>query len=398
MTFPYLELPVETDCDHMKYSTICTLLLSLFSAPLFAADNLGLYQDEVIVPDQSEQARVDGMQQAMGDVLLKVTGTEQVLENEWLLTAMSTAGQFVQQYRYRSEAIPAEEQQPDENGKVARERLYLSVRFDTNSIDELLRQHGFTIWGETRPATLIWLGVEQGGGRVLVGANDSGLVRELIDKEAARRALPVKLPLLDLTDQSAINMADIWGDFLDSIQSASLRYHPQAILVGRIYPVAGGQWGVRWTLIYQGEVFRWLQQSSEVGPLLAEGIGNTAEKLVQRFVESSVTGSDEILLEISDVKGLSAYSRVMEYLGGLPGVKEVKVNKMMPTTLSIRIRTEGGSDAVVQTIALGDVLEVQASPLELVPAVAPAEKGDVSDESGETPKQPLKTLYYHMVP
>lgn len=382
----------------MKNSTIFTLLVLFWSVPLMAADSLGLYQDEVVVTDQGEQARADGMQQAMGDVLLKVSGTAQVFEDEWLLTAMSTAGQFVQQYRYRSEAIPQEEQLPDENGKVVRERLYLSVRFDTSSIDELLRQHGYTIWGETRPTTLIWLGVEQGGNRVLVGANDTGLVRELIDQEAARRALPVKLPLLDLTDQSALNMADIWGDFLDSIQSASLRYRPQAILIGRLYPVSGGQWGVRWTLIYQGEVFRWLQQSSEVAPLIAEGIGNTAEQLVQRFAESFVTGSDEILLEISGVQGLSAYGKVMDYLAGLPGVKEVKVNKMMPTSLSIRIRTEGGSEAVLQTIALSDVLEAVQAPLDTDIPIPPADKVGTGDSVEVEPKTVQKVFYYHMVP
>lgn len=380
----------------MKNSTIFALLFLVVTSPLFAADSLGMYQDEVLVADQSEQARLDGMQQAMGNVLLKVSGTAQVLDNEWLLTAMSTAGQFVQQYRYRSEAIPPEEQQPDENGKVVRERLYLSVRFDANSIDDLLRQHGFNVWGGTRPVTLIWLGVEQAGSRVLVGANDTGLVRELIDKEAAHRALPVKLPLLDLTDQSAINMADIWGDFLDSIQSASLRYRPQAVLVGRLYPVSGGQWGVRWTLLYQGEVFRWMQQSSEVAPLIAEGIGNTAEQLVQRFAVSFVSGSDDILLEVSGVQGLSAYSKVTEYLGGLPGVKEVKVLKMMPTALSIRIRTEGGSEAALQTIALGDVLEVQAPPLGAEPQTPP-EKNDNNGE-GSDAKLPPKIHYYRMVP
>jgi uncharacterized protein len=382
----------------MKNSTIFTLLFILCSSPLFAADTMGLYQDEVVVTDQGEQARADGLQQAMGEVLLKVSGTSQVLEDEWLLTAMSTAGQFVQQYRYRSEAIPPEEQQADENGQVLRERLYLSARFDANSIDELLRQHGYTIWGETRPVTLVWLGVEQGGHRVLVGANDTGLVRELIDKEAARRALPIKLPLLDLTDQSALSMADIWGDFLDSIQSASLRYRPQAILVGRLYPVSGDQWGVRWTLTYQGEVFRWLQQSSEVAPLIAEGIGNTAEQLVQRFAESFVTGSDEILLEISGVQGLSAYGKVMDYLAGLPGVQEVKVNKMMPTSLSIRIRTEGGSDAVLQTIALSDVLEAVSPPPSSEPPIPNQGKVESGDSTDDTPKKVQKVFYYHMVP
>ncbi len=381
----------------MKYTTIFTLLFFFAVSPLFAAESLGLYQAEVVVSDQSEQVRKEGMQQAMGNVLLKVSGTAQTLENEWLLTAMSMAGQFVQQYRYRSEAIPAEQQRPDENGHIAREKVYLSVTFDANSIDELLRQHGFTIWGKTRPATLIWLGVEQGGKRVLVGANDSGLVRELVDQEASRRALPVKLPMLDLTDQSAISLADIWGDFLDSIQSASLRYHPQAILVGRIYPLAGGRWGVRWTLIYRDEVFRWLQQSSDVAPLIAEGIGNTAEHLVQRFAESSVSGSDEMLLNISGVRGLSAYNKVMDYLSGLPGVKEVIVDKMMPTSMIARIHTEGGSEAVRQTIALGDVLEVAQSP-----QMQPEPQGDnnsgTEDGSKKQAQKPTTTLYYHMIP
>jgi len=380
----------------MKHLKIVTLLTLLLASPLSVAEGLGLYQDVVEVPDQSEAARATGMQQAMANVLLKVSGTFRTQEDELLVAAMGGASRFVQQYRYRSEAIPEEQQKPDESGNIAKERLLLSVHFDQNSIDELLRQHGYTIWGDTRPATLIWLGVEQGGRRVLVGANDSGLVREMIDKEAARRALPVKLPLLDLTDRSAVRIADIWGEFIGAIQQASQRYHPQAVLVGRIYPALGGVWEVNWTLSYQGEMFHWTLQSAEVSELIANGIGNTAEQLVQRFAESFVSGKEVIQLEIDGVRGLKDYGRVMDYLAGLPGVKEVTTNKMTPTSLSINIRTEGGSQAALQTIVLGDVLEeVQPVPGTEVPS----QNSETPSDGGDPSQQQIpKILYYRLIP
>jgi len=119
-----------------------------------------------------------------------------------------------------------------------------------------LRSHGFTVWGTARPATLIWLGVENKASRVLVGANDGGLLRGLIDQESERRALPVKLPQLDMRDQQQVSTADVWGDFLDTIKRASQRYDAQAIVIGRLYQTSSRRWEARWTLDYRGEVER----------------------------------------------------------------------------------------------------------------------------------------------
>lgn len=386
----------------MRYLTCLPLLCLLLAAPLQAVEYHGLYHAEVETADQGAEARAAGMQQAMADVLLKISGTGRVLEDERLAESLQSASRFVQQYRYRSEAIPPEEQQLDEAGNPIRERLWLSVRFDQKSIDELLRRNGYTVWGTARPGTLIWLGVEQGGSRVLVGDNDSGLVRELIDAESRRRALPVILPLLDLIDQSRVRPVDVWGDFLDTIEQASQRYTPQAILIGRLYPAAG-QWEVRWTLMHQGDVMRWQQRAAEVSSLIADGIGQTSEHLVQRFARSYATGSGSILLEVAGIDSLERYRRVLDYLAAVHGVTAVLAERVTPHAVRFRLQAEGGSEAVLQTVALGDVLE----PLPQQPqrsAAAPLPQGQPenvkgTDESAAPVSPPApQVMHYRLVP
>ena len=360
----------------MRYLTIAALFFCLISPPLQAADYRGLYRAEVEVPDREAEARFEGMRQAMAEVLLKVSGAGAVRENPSLLEAMQQPARFVQQYSYRSEPIPLEEQTTVEDEPPRESRLLLNVRFDQRSIDELLSRTGFNVWGNARPTTLIWLGVEDGGTRVLVGANDSGLVREIIDAEAARRALPVKLPLLDLTDRGKVRPVDVWGEFIDTIKAASQRYAPQAILVGRLYPVSSSRWEVRWSLDYRGELFRWQSQSEEVAPLIAEAIDRVTDQLASHFAQSSLTGSGEMMMRVEGVQNLKDYRRVIDYLSGVHGVSRVVVDTVTPEAIRLRVAAEGGMDTVLQVIALGDTLE----KLEQPPVPAPGFSMQLSQE------------------
>jgi hypothetical protein len=345
----------------MRYLTIFPLFICLLSLPLQAAEYKGLYEAEVEVPNQGAGARSEGMRQAMAAVLLKVSGAGRVRDDASLAEAMQQPDRYVQQYRYRSDASPQGQQSSTKGGRQ-KESLLLSVRFDQRSIDELLRQSGFNVWGEARPSTLIWLGVEDGGTRVMVGANDSGRVREIIDSEAARRALPIKLPLLDMTDQGKVRPADVWGEFIDTIKKASQRYAPQAILVGRLYPVSGRRWEVRWLLDYRGEVSRWQSQSGEVAPLIAEAIDRVTDDLASHFAQGSVSGSGEVLMRVEGIRNLKDYRRVVDYLEAVHGVKQVVVDTMTPTAARLRIVAEGGMDTVLRIIALGNTLVKMEQP------------------------------------
>jgi hypothetical protein len=337
----------------------------------------------------------------------------------------------VQQYRYRSEEIPPRERKPDADGKPGAEsRVWLWVGFDSASVDNLLRRFGFNVWSAARPTTLVWLGVEEGKRRVLVGANDQGLVREVLDAEAQRRAIPLRLPLLDLADQSKVRPVDIWGGFVDHIEEASQRYEPQAVLIGKLYPVSDG-WEARWTLRYQGQQYEWQQRAAEVTAVIASGVGGTSDYLSQRFADSRGLGVHELALRIEGVAGMGDFRRASDYLLSLHGVSAVMLRRIDATASSFLLKIEGGREAVLQAINLGDVLVKVATPVpesllspeftalpQVTPAAQPAvvpppavvpdpseqpmEQTGPVDDAGQLPQPapvvPLDELVYRLLP
>jgi len=386
----------------MRYLTIVSFFTFLLSLPLQAALP-ALYEAEVEVSDQGVGARSEGMGKAMAAVLLKVSGSGSVVENATVAVEMQQPARYVQQYSYRNEV----------NG-----RLLLQVRFEPHGIDELLRRSGLNVWGDARPSTLVWLGVEDGGKRVLVGANDRGLVRDVIEREAARRALPVTLPQLDRSDLDNVRPADVWGEFLETIKGASQRYAPQAILVGRAYPVSAGGWETRWSLDYRGEIMRWQSASGEIAPLIAEAIDRVTDHMVSTFTQNFADGSGEMVMQVEGVRNLRDYRRVINYLKGTIGVKQVVAESMSIPTVRLRIVAEGGIDSILNTLALGNTLTKVAQPLpQPVPATMPGEqvkvRSDVDRSEGkysadvnvpELPEPtgggepPLPELVYRLLP
>ncbi|MEN8170210.1 MAG: DUF2066 domain-containing protein [Pseudomonadota bacterium] len=347
---------------YLKVLSLCGLLF-FWGLPSQAAQLNGLYEAEVVVANQGRGLRTTAMSEAMAAVLLKVSGSSAVLGEEVIQSAMADAARYVQQYRYRSEAIPSGKRQVAKNGKPAADsRLLLSVGFDSASIDKLLRRFGFTVWSSARPATLVWLAIEEGSRRVLVGANDQGLVREVLEAEAQRRALPLLLPLLDLTDRSKVRPAEIWGGFLENIETASQRYEAQAILIGKLYST-GGRWEAHWTLRYQGQEHVWQKRAKGVRAVIASGVGGSSDYLLQHFAKSSYLGVDQLALRIEGVDGMSAFRRVNDYLLSLHGVEAVTLRRVDASSNSFLVQIEGSREAVLQAITMGDVLVKVETPV-----------------------------------
>ncbi len=356
---------------YLKFITLCGWLF-IWGLPAQAAQLNGLYEAEVELADQGLDTRATAMGEAMAAVLLKVSGSAAVLDEPVIKSAMEDAARYVQQFRYRSEAIPAEKREKLRGGeRAAEERLLLWVGFDSASIDSLLRRFGFNVWSAARPGTLVWLAVEEGSRRVLVGANDRGLVRDVLESEAQRRAIPLRLPLLDLTDQSKVRAVDVWGGFVDNIEAASLRYETQAILIGKLYSL-GKEWEARWTLRYQGDQYEWLQRARDISTVIASGVGGTSDYLSKRFAASSYLGQDQLALRIEGVANMNDFRRINDYLLSLHGVSVVTLRKTDATSSSFLVEVEGGRETVLQAIAMGDMLvEVEPTPEVLQPESSP---------------------------
>jgi len=107
---------------------ICLLLL----APWAIADSP--YTGQVPVASQSEADTAGGLSSALGQVLVKLTGDNSVLNRPGVAKAIAQPNRYVQQYRYAQD-VAADSGQPQV-------RLTLIVQFDHAAIDKLLADLG----------------------------------------------------------------------------------------------------------------------------------------------------------------------------------------------------------------------------------------------------------------
>ncbi len=347
-----------------------------------------LYEEEVPVEGQGREERAYVVREALKEVLVRISGRNEaraLAEDETLVPRPT---RFVQQFRYRKfksdEVIPAN---PVDGAKPYTQKLWL--RFTEKAIANLLRQQGLPVWGKTRPATLVWLVVDDQKQRILIGNNTSHISRTHIEQEAKKKGLPFRLPLLDLADQSKLQVTDVWGNFEDTILAASTRYQTEAVLVGRIYLSFAKTWNTRWSLYSAGQRYDWEVGNSEsLRAAVKEGLSKTGEVLSIRFAQVDASqDSGRILLQIKNIPDLKKYNRVIKYLKGLSIVSNVQTLQVNTDDVMFSVDSRNGRLGIAQSIALGHVL------------VADDSQPVIRVESTENkPEQFKADLIYKLVP
>lgn len=336
-------------CKGLLIAWLCLLV----SGPLQAGKVSGLYQASVPVTRQDANERATAIVAAFTQVLIKVTGEARLEERPVVRELVRGAAGFVQQFSYeqRAQRAAAPDQAPLDT-------LYLQVQFDANAVNEALRKRGLPVWGDVRPATLVWLAVERGSQRFLVGADsEPGLIAEL-QEASARRGIPILLPLLDIEDQAALSVADVWGNFQGSVLRAAERYQPDAVLVGRVYRLRSGLWAAAWSLYHGGNASNWLASGEQASQVLYQGLDGTAELLAARFAPIGLTLSGgEFLLRVEAVNTLEDYARVQRYLSGLQPIQSLQPDRISPGEAQFRVTLEGDYRVLQQTIGLSHQLQ-----------------------------------------
>lgn len=334
----------------MLSRTIGALFALLLVGVSTGARGVELYQGEVVVEDQSSEAREEGLSRALAQVLVKTTGDPAAPRTPGVYEYLERAPRYVQQYQYRTE-------RRTRPGEEAPERvLLLSARFDPATVESILREAELARWGQERPTVLVWLVLQSGDGRELVGA-ERPVVAESVRRAATRRGLPVLLPLLDLADQQAISKRELWGGFTESLVEASSRYGTQTFLLGRLTG-SDEDWLGRWTLYDQGRESRFESRAKGLDGVLEEGVQSAAEALGRRYaVPMSEQAGSRIRVAVDGVKNLADYDRVLDYLGGLTLVQSARLEAVQGNTMSLRLSVNAGLDRLDQTIGLGEVLD-----------------------------------------
>ncbi|MFP3874216.1 MAG: DUF2066 domain-containing protein [Thiohalophilus sp.] len=357
--------------------------------PLPAEQVSGLYEAEVPVESQARDVREVALRVGLQQVLVRVTGRRRVLTVTDIEPLLEKAPRYVQQFRYQSREVEGEDQPTD----------VLWVRFDKQAIDRLLHENRLPVWGRTRPATLIWLVVDDGRERELLSNDMNTRARRALEEQARLRGLPLRLPLMDLTDRQAISVSDVWGNFEDNLLQASERYDAEAVLTGRVARTASGNWRGRWTLYQEGRDQAWNASGQVLEEAIIPAIDQLADLLAEQYARVGQNDQSESLrVRITGIKGLDAFTRVMNYLNDLALVEDARIDQIEADSVSLILTSRHGRMAINQAISLGRTLEAESVPMARSGLQNPLAEPVQGDDSG----MPLPTrridLQYRLLP
>jgi hypothetical protein len=308
-----------------------------------AVEMTSLYTVEVPLDPDDPNAQRNAYQQALRQVLVRVTGSNALADSEEMETLFPNAARFVRQYR------------PGPEGTLV-------VSLDGPAIERVLRDADATIWGSDRPLTIIWLAVDWGlGDREIVAADDpdrapgdgrsidrNRILRERVQAVAERRGLPVVFPLMDVEDLRNIGFIDIWGGFDEPLLEASTRYGAESVLVGRIRP--DDLQPPRWTWYFDDQRFGWPGQPEE-------SIEQLADALAARDAISGSQEVETIRVTISGIDSVAGYAEVQRYMQNLRIARRLAVRSVSGDSIIYDVDVQGGMQRLESIMSISNLFE-----------------------------------------
>lgn len=326
------------------------VLISLIATNGFAADVANLYQSQLPVSSQSEEDRQQVAPEVLRQVILKVVGDRAELDTVDITPILLQTEQLTQQYQYhRINKISDDLTQPD--------KLEVLLTFNEAGLNQSLADVGLPIWGESRPEVLLWLAVDNGRKRKIIGADQDNMrIPAAIKHAADMRGLPLLMPLMDLQDQGQVKFADLWAGFSESVLQASTRYAAQVVLMARVSVAKNGAIEVRWQSLINGESEQW-QSRGNLDQALRAGIDELTDRLARRFSQVVTSRYGQYYsLQISNVRDYADYSRVINYLSKVQYVSDVQISSLIADQVDISISLKGDLDVFNRTLAIDRVL------------------------------------------
>jgi len=307
-----------------------------------------LYVAEVLVADESPRQLKKAARAGLLQVLVRVSGTLKVEESSLVRSSLRNPTAYYYQYSYETTDHALLLGESEVNAKVLR------LHFEPSAIARLLRDANLPIWGNNRPSVLLWVAVNEGQSRRMLGEADSSEVVAVLVDQARLRGLPVTFPILDIEDASQVSAAEVWGAFLERIDGASDRYNPDSVLTARIHNEQGERWSSRWSY-RTAEAWESLESTGYSSDELVRGMVNQlADELAGRFALGSSRA--RIRLKVENVGGVPQYAAVTRYLEELTPVVSSSIVALEGDIAEFELETEGQYLQLIEIIKLDERL------------------------------------------
>ena len=331
------------------------LLLGLALLPAARAASVSnLYGAVVPVADRSQAETDRGVTQALGVVLVKLTGKRAILTEPAGRQLLGRAGSFV--------TVVGHEAGGTEAGGYR-----LRVDFDARAVAGALRERGAVLWGAQRPQTYAWVVVEDADGRRFVPEATYPELRDAVNDQAAARGVPLARGSVDgglaaslSTFPPAELLTAIVGDTTpppDTPTPVAAPVQPPR-LAGHLTTTDGLAWRGSWRIVIDGVATAWENSGDSAAAVAAAGVDQAADALGRHFANPAVFGGGVAGLELA-VQGIASandYGRVFSLLRGLDTVTALAVKRVSGSEVLFQLSARGGLPAVAQSLRLTTVL------------------------------------------
>ena len=304
-----------------------------------------LYGAVVTVPDVSQDALVVASREALSQVLVKVTGSEAVLQAPAIVTALDESRSLVQRFAYAREG---------ETGAG----LTVHFEFENSSISRLLQRAGQPFWTANRPVVLAWIVVDGPEGRQFLSDDSMPALMASLRKEFGRRGLPFQIPLYDIRDAAAMSPDKLWSLRTVALRDASQRYGGKDILAGRVAILSNGDWVGDWVYLFDNSrVDRTLKIDSGKG-FFQQGSALVAQQMSARFaVASSADATSGARVKVSGVSNYSDYASIVEWLQGLELIDSANISSIRGDVIRLDLSARADALSLAATIELNSHLK-----------------------------------------
>jgi hypothetical protein len=285
-----------------------------------------LYQANVPVRDHSAAQLKRATRAGLAQVLVKVSGSRDVLGNAQVREALDEAQDLMQQYQYR---------------RLDRDQLELELQFDQQLVTDVLTTDLLPLWTANRPPVLVWMVVDDASGRNVATRESHPALVEVIQAEFQRRGVPVEFPLYDLQDTLEVSVHDLWQ--LDSlpIYRASQRYQSENVLVGRMRTLPEQRWMGDWLYVWRNQSNGITEYGEPLEKFVNSGVHLAAEAMAARYAFApTATSGEGILVRIDGLLGFADYRASIDYLQALELVDAAIVEYAAGDTVVFRVSAQ----------------------------------------------------------
>ncbi|MDB9804912.1 DUF2066 domain-containing protein [Porticoccaceae bacterium] len=334
------------------------LFFALFCTSVMAEQVSGLYNGRVLVADQSEQSRSKGVNQALEQVLIKLTGNSKIMQLSSIQKAVSNTNNFIASVGYTKLPAASLEELAGQPG------FSLQVSFSAEAIDQLIRWAQLPILPAGRPKLVFWIVRDDAEtGRQFVSERQFPDFTQSFQQIMQDRAVPYQLPELDLEDQLSLSVNEAWSMREQTIEVASQRYAADGWVLLRFFTTTSGQ--VRGSWIYKLGDQRGFDdvRAEDTETFVGLALNELVDSISTQLTYVPQVDTSKLVVQINQVDSFADYQAVVSQVQGLKLVRSSHVSAVEGDRLFVTVDIDGGVDLLISALERSGSLVNQTSEM-----------------------------------